>query len=80
MNTIHCGVVEGEAIQKIQEIKDAISVLTSEDDDYDFARAILEVQMNEIWDRCVANRIHEYPEEAYKAFVSSEIAPRKEDA
>lgn len=80
MNTIHCGVVDGDAIRKIQEIKDAISVLASEDDDYDFSKAILEVRMNEIWDRCVANRIHEYPVDAYKAFVGSEIAPRKEDA
>lgn len=78
MNTIHCGVVVGEAIQKIQEIKDAISVLASSGDDYGYVKTILEVKMNEIWDRCVANRIHEYPVEAYRAFVDSEI--KKENA
>lgn len=80
MNTIHCGVVHGEAIRKIQEIKDAISVLASDGDDYDFVRSILECEKDAIWDKCVANSIHEYPVEAYKAFVNSEIASRKEDA
>lgn len=78
MNTIHCGVVVGEAIQKIQEIKDAISVLASSGDDYGYVKTILEFKMNEIWDRCIANRIHEYPVEAYRAFVDSEI--KKEDS
>lgn len=69
MNTIHCGVVVGEAIQKIQEIKDAISVLASIGDDYGYVKTILEFEMNEIWDRCVANRIHEYPVEAYRVLL-----------
>ena len=77
MNTILCGVVVGEAIRKIQEIKDAISELASSGDDYGYVRTILEFQMNEIWDRCVANRVHEYPVEAYHAFLGSEI--RKEN-
>lgn len=78
MNTIRCGLVLGDAIQKIQEIKDAISELASTGDDYGYVRTILEFKMNEIWNRCVANRIHEYPVEAYRAFVDSEI--KKEDA
>ena len=79
MDTIHCGVVHGKAIRKIQELKDAISILASSDDDYDFARAILECEKNAIWDRCIASTVHEYPAEAYRAFVRSEIVPKKEN-
>lgn len=78
MNTIRCGVVVGDAIQKIQEIKNAIRILASGGDDYSYAKTILEIQMDEIWSRCVVNRIHEYPIKAYKTFVDSEI--KKENA
>lgn len=78
MNTIHCGVVFGDVVQSIQEINDAINVLTSSGDNYGYVKTILRVKMDEIWNRCVVSRIHEYPAEAYKAFVDSEI--KKENA
>lgn len=79
MDTIRCGVVHGKAIQKIQELKDAIDRLASSDDDYDFVIAILRIKLNDIWDRCIANTVHEYPVGAYRAFVNSEIGTRKEN-
>lgn len=80
MNTIHCGVVHGEVIRKMQEIKNAISALSALDDSHCFAVSILESKFDDMWELHVANAVREYPVEAYKAFFGSEIGTGKEDA
>lgn len=77
MNTIRCGVVDGEAIQRMQQLRDAISTLSALDDRYNFAVSILESKLDDIWEIHMANAVHEYPIDAYKSFVDSEI--RKEN-
>ena len=78
MNTIRCGVIDGNAIQRMQQLKDAISVLSALDDSHNFAVSILESKLDDIWEIHIASAVHEYPIDAYKSFVDSEI--RKENA
>ena len=77
MNTIRCGVIDGDAIQRMQQLKAAISVLSALDDSHNFAVSILESKLDDIWEIHVARAVHEYPIDAYKSFVDSEI--RKEN-